>query len=51
MLPAFSLTMSLIDMKGLIKRRAQGVRRDANKLAGPDPIERPKSKIEVCGIF
>ena len=51
MLPAFSLTMSRIDMNGLIRSRALGERSDATRLAGPDPIDRPKSMIDECGIF
>ena len=48
-LPAFSLTISLIDMNGLIKRSAHGSRSDASKEAGPEPIDRPKRMIEVLG--
>ena len=50
-LPAFSLTMSLIDMKGLIRRRALGSLKEANRLAGPDPIDLPNRIIEESGIF
>ena len=48
-LPAFSLTISLIDMNGLIRRSALGSLSEATSEAGPDPIERPKSMIELCG--
>jgi hypothetical protein len=43
--------MSLIDINGLIRRRAEGVRSDASRLAGPDPIDLPKRRIDECGIF
>ena len=46
MLPAFSLTMSLIDMNGLIRSRAAGVRREAKRDAGPEPIDLPNSRME-----
>ena len=44
-LPAFSRTMSLIDMNGLMSRRALGSRREATREAGPEPIDLPKRMI------
>ena len=45
MLPAFSRTMSLIDMNGLIRSSAAGVLKEAKRLAGPDPIDLPNNRI------
>ena len=37
--------MSLIDMNGLMSRRALGSRREATREAGPEPIDLPKRMI------
>ena len=50
-LPAFSLTISRIDLNGLISKRAHGSLREARRLAGPEPIDLPKRIIEEDGIF
>ncbi len=48
--PAYSFTMSLIDLNADMSNRAHGLFYEATKLAGPDPIDRPKSIIFDSGI-
>ena len=47
--PAYSLTISLIDLNGDIRSKAQGLRVAAKWVAGPVPIDLPKSIIEDSG--
>lgn len=47
--PACSLTISRMLLKGDIRRRAPGLRWAARCVAGPVPIDRPKSRIEFSG--
>ena len=42
--------ISLIDIKGLIRSKALGERWAASKLAGPEPIDLPKRRIDECGM-
>jgi hypothetical protein len=49
--PADSLTISLIEVKGDIKSKAQGSCFEARKAAGPVPMDLPNRMIEDSGIF
>ena len=51
MLPAFSLTISLIETNGLMSSKALGWRSDAKRLAGPEPIDLPNKSIDFSGIL
>ncbi len=47
--PAYSLTISLIDLNGDISNNAQGLLEAAKCVAGPVPIDLPKIIIEDSG--
>jgi hypothetical protein len=49
--PADSLTISLIDVKGDISSKAQGLCLEAINAAGPVPMDLPNKIIEDSGIF
>ena len=49
--PAYSLTMSLMLLKGDIKSKELGLLLAAMCVAGPEPIERPNMMMESWGTY